>query len=417
MPEQQRRAHAAPTERPPDLDWALARLEELVRLESPSMDREASRSIADSLAAGFRAAGARVERREFAGGCHLVAEVPGSGEPLLLVGHSDTVWPRGTLDGEVPWRADGTVVAGPGVYDMKSGLVIIEAALRRVDPAQRRRLRILVTADEEVGSPDGSALVREAVRGVRGALGFEPPHPDGALKIGRRGSTRVRLAVTGVAAHAALDPDRGVSAIEELIDQLGAIRRTVEQVSAAGPPVLCNIGTIRGGTRTNVVPDAAESLIGLRFLDSASEAEVLGSLDALTPVRAGATVSATRLSMRPAWSPHPGDRRLLEEVAARARGLGVECSARPAAGAGDLNLVGALGIPALDGFGPRGGGAHAVTEHIQVASLAERIDLLEAIVRAPAVNDPAVPDPAVPGPAAPGPAHRTPSVPPQRESS
>lgn len=370
--------------RAPDTDWALARLEDLVRLESPSMDRDASLAITENLAAGFEDLGGSVQRHAFEGGQHLVVDVPGRGQPLLLVGHSDTVWARGTIDHDVRWSNDGAVVRGPGAYDMKAGLVVMEAALRRVAPSQRRRVRVLITADEEIGSPDGSSLVDEAVEGVRGALGFESPHTDGAFKIGRRGSTRVRLEVTGVAAHAAVDTGRGVSAIEELIDQLHVIARKVEQVSAAGPQVLFNIGTIAGGTQANVIPDAAEALLGLRFLDSSSEAEVLGFIDSLTPLRPRATVTATRLSMRPAWSGGEGDRGLLREICGIASGLGIACFARPAPGAGDLNLIGVRGIPSLDGFGPMGGGAHAVDEHVDIDSLVERIDLVEAIVRAPA---------------------------------
>lgn len=367
----------------PDMDWALSRLEELVRLESPSSDRDASHAITENLAAGFEDIGGTVQRFAFEGGQHLVIDLPGEGEPLLLVGHSDTVWARGTIDGEVPWSNDGTVVRGPGAYDMKSGLVVMEAALRRVDPSRRRRVRVLITADEEIGSPDGSSVVRAAVEGVSGALGFEAPHPDGAFKIGRRGSTRVLLEVTGVAAHAALDPEAGVSAIEELIDQLHAVTDRVRQVSASGTEVLLNIGTISGGTQANVVPDRAQALLGLRFLDGSSESEVLGYIDSLTPVRPRAGVTATRLSMRPAWAADEGDRALLQEIATIASGLGIACAARPAAGAGDLNLIGALGVPSLDGFGPVGGGAHAVDEHLEVASMAERIQLVTAIVGAP----------------------------------
>lgn len=377
-----------------DLEWALARLEDLVRIESPSLDRAQSLRIADALAAGFEAVGGRVTAHDFEGGRHLLVEVPGGEEhrprgssadhdpdaPLLLVGHSDTVWATGTLETALPWSRDATTVRGPGVFDMKSGLVVMEAALARVPAERRRPVRILVTADEEVGSPDGRTLIPHALDGVRGALGFESPHPDGALKVGRRGSTRVALRVRGVEAHAALDPDRGVSAIQELLDQLADVRSLVEDVGRSGPEVLLNIGTIAGGTRANVTAGFASAELGLRFQDTTSERVVLSALVDPTPHDPRATVMTEVLSHRPAWAPDEGDRALLAEVTGAAHSLGEDLAGRVAAGASDLNQVGARGVAAVDGLGPRGGGAHAVTEHVDIASLGGRIDLLAALL-------------------------------------
>lgn len=377
-----------------DLGWALARLEELVSIESPSLDRAQSLRITDALAAGFEALGGRVTAHDFEGGRHLLVDVPGAedgrmregrnrpdpGAPLLLVGHSDTVWATGTLETVLPWSRDDAVVRGPGVFDMKSGLVVMEAALARIPPERRRPVRILVTADEEVGSPDGRTLVPVALEGVRGALGFESPHPDGALKVGRRGSTRVALRVRGVEAHAALDPDRGVSAIQELLDQLGDVRSLVEGAGRSGPEVLLNIGTISGGTRANVTAGAANAELGLRFQDSTSERVVLSALVDPTPHDPRATVTTEVLSHRPAWAPDEGDWALLAEVARAGATLGLTLTGRPAAGASDLNQIGASGIPAVDGLGPLGGGAHATSEHVSIASLAHRIDLLAAVL-------------------------------------
>lgn len=372
------------------LDWALTRLQELVRLESPSLDRDASLRITDALASGFEALGGRIDVHDFEGGRHLLVDLPGGGRthgsgrepdaPLLLVGHSDTVWAAGTLESTLPWSRDDTTVRGPGVYDMKSGLVVMEAALGRVPAERRRPVRVLITADEEVGSPDGRTLIPQALDGVRGALGFESPHPDGALKVGRRGSTRIMVHVRGVEAHAALDPDRGVSAIQEIIDQLGDIRALVTRLGASGPEILFNIGTIAGGTRANVTAGSASAELGLRFLDSASEQEVLSALVDPTPHDPRASVTTEVLSHRSAWAADEGDWALLGEVARAARSLGVALGGRPAAGASDLNQVGASGVAAVDGLGPRGGGAHAVSEHADIASLAQRIDLVARLL-------------------------------------
>ncbi|MCD7101268.1 M20/M25/M40 family metallo-hydrolase [Pseudoclavibacter sp. 13-3] len=388
------------------------RLRHLVTLETPSFAVEASRQIADLLVEWFEAVGGQVERVEAEAGVHLLIEVPGTGRfapttadsspeaaaasaadaavtegatsasdsrPLLLIGHSDTVWPFGTLQGDVPWVVDGDIVRGPGVYDMKSGLICMLTALEVLHDREHRPVRIIIVADEEVGSPTSQQLMRRALQGVAGAIGFESPHPDGALKVGRRGSTRVRIAVTGRAAHAALDPKKGISAIDELVDQLVRVRSIVASASER-TEVLCNSGTVSGGTRANVVAAHAEAELGLRFIDGESEHTVLDALQQLTPVREGAVVEVEMLSHRPAWLAGDADAALCGRAARAGEAVGLEVTGRPAAGAGDTNLIGSLGVPTIDGFGPLGGGAHAVSEHIVLPTLYQRIELLAALL-------------------------------------
>jgi len=361
----------------------VAELTTLIELESPSHDLASSAEIAGLLAAAWTTLGeARIEPSS--AGSHLIVEVPGVGSaaasPVLLLGHSDTVWPIGTLAGSVPLSVADGVLRGPGAYDMKSGLVVMLAAVRALAALDLPHppIRVLIAADEEVGSGSATALVRTACADVQAVFGFESPHPDGALKVGRLGSTRVKLKVVGRESHAALDPDGGVSAIEELVDQLLVLRREVARVSAARPgEVLVNVGGVSGGGRTNVVPGAAEALIGFRFASAAAEAEVMAVLDGLAPVRPGAVIELEVLSSRPAWAASAADQALLARVGELA---GVEVPGRPAAGAADTNTTGSLGIPTLDGFGPRGGGAHAVSEHILLASLLDRIVLLATVL-------------------------------------
>ncbi len=361
----------------------IAELAELIELESPSHDLATSAEIAGLLAAAWAPLGeTRIEPS--AAGSHLLIEVPAVGSaatsPVLLLGHSDTVWPIGTLAGSVPFSVVDGVLRGPGAYDMKSGLVVMLAAVRALAALELPHppIRVLIAADEEVGSGSATALVRAACADAQAVFGFESPHPDGALKVGRLGSTRVKLKVIGRESHAALDPEGGVSAIEELVDQLLVLRRSVEQVAAARPgEVLVNVGGVSGGGRTNVVPGAAEALIGFRFASAEAEADVMDVLDGLAPVRPGASIELEVLSSRPAWAASSADRALLARVGELA---GVEVPGRPAAGAADTNTTGSLGIPTLDGFGPRGGGAHAVSEHILIASLLDRIVLLASVL-------------------------------------
>jgi glutamate carboxypeptidase len=274
----------------------------------------------------------------------------------------------------MPWREADGVIHGPGVFDMKGGLVILETALEQVH--DRRPVRVVVVADEEIGSPSARELVTAESAGVYAAFGLEPPHPNGDLKTSRWGSTRVRIEITGREAHAALDPDSGISAIDELVDQLIAVRQRVAQHDR----VLCKVGTITGGGRTNVVPGAASADIGFRFVDPETERAVLDAVTSLVPVR-DAELQVRVMSNRPAWQPSPATDELLAKVIEAGRSVDQEIGGAAASGAADTNLTGWLGIPTLDGLGPVGKGAHAVHEQVVAASLSERVALVAAILR------------------------------------
>lgn len=360
-------------------------LADLISMESPSHDLAASEAIAGVLATRWGQLG-EAHLVPSPAGTHLQIEIPAAeseAAPVLLLGHSDTVWPLGTLSGPVPLVIEDEVVRGPGAFDMKSGLVVMLAAVRAlVDLGlPHPHIRVLIAADEEVGSTQATPLVRQSSEGVQAVIGFESPHPDGALKVGRLGSARIRLKVTGREAHAALDPDNGISAIDELVDQLVELRSRLAGVQARHPGmVLVNVGAITGGGRTNVIPGVAEALIGFRFATPAAEAEVMAELSGLVAVREGAELELTTLSSRPAWQASDHDQGLLAQVADLSAQGGAIVAGRPAAGAADTNTTGALGIPTLDGFGPRGGGAHATGEHVVIESLVERVVLLTSVL-------------------------------------
>ncbi|MGW2371234.1 M20 family metallopeptidase [Kitasatospora sp. NPDC001683] len=358
------------------------RCADLARMESPSGDAPRLDALAEELAAGFRATGATARREPGPAGDHLVIEWEGRDETLphlLIVGHHDTVWPVGTLADWPVAEQDGRLT-GPGVVDMKGGLAVLEGALALLaDLGERphRTVRLVVVSDEEVGSPDGRRLVERQLRGAAAVLGLEPPHPDGRLKTARRGSTRVRLTVTGREAHAGNDAHDGVSAVDELVDQLVLVRGLAGQ-----PGTELNAGRISGGSRANVVAGRAEAELGLRFSTAEAQRRTLDNLARLTALRPGARVRTEVLSSRPAWPERTGNP-LLRHVRSLAAVLGQQLDGAPAGGAGDTNLPGSRGLPTLDGFGAVGAGAHARHEYIRLDQLAPRIALLAALLAVP----------------------------------
>lgn len=360
----------------------VARLERYVADGSPTGDAAALDALADVLVADAHAtgfAGGRVATADPAAGDAVLLDLPGRGAgagaaPALLLAHHDTVHAHGA----VPLRRDGAVLHGPGTADMKGGIVVALAAAGLLHGLDHRPVRLLVTPDEEVGSPASAHLVRDAAAGVAYVLGLESPGPDGGLKTARRGSARLRLAVTGRAAHAAVDPGAGVSATDELLDQVAAARAAV----AEHPDVLLNLGTLSGGTRANVVAAEAAADLGVRCATAATEQAVLARLLAPAPVRPGARVRAVLLSRRPPWEPGPASARLLAAVAAAGALVGAPVTGAPAPGAADSNLTAAAGVPTLDGFGPAGGGEHAATEHVHLPALADRAALLAVVLHA-----------------------------------
>ena len=354
---------------------ALERLRYLTELESPSGNIEYLNVLRDALVTRWRELGLDVSITPGTTGDHIVAEwtVPESTGHVLLVTHYDTVWPVGELARQ-PVVVCGDRVRGPGVFDMKSGLVAIEFALAQLRQSGRtpiRTIRVVCIADEEVSSVDGRRVIDAEAEGAVAVLGFEPAHPDGAFKNGRRGVARLLLRVTGRASHSGLAADEGISAVDELVDLLMDVREGAPQAPDAG----INIGRISGGTRANVVAGAAEAEVGLRFSDLATEQSLLDLFHGLRVHRDGASLDIVTLSHRPAWPEDPHSR-LTELVITTARAQGEEISARPAGGAGDTNFTGSKGIPTLDGLGPRGDHAHAVGEYVLLSSLGQRISLL-----------------------------------------
>ena len=344
-------------------------LQELVELESPTGDTGAAR---DRLAEELRTLGGAVT----VDGDHLRADFAGSREPLVLSGHFDTVWPRGTLE-HMPWRVEDGRAYGPGVYDMKAGIVVMLEAIRTAQT--EHELRVVLGADEEIGSPGSRETIAGAAAGALAAFVVEPPTPPGGdLKTARKGLGRFRLSIAGRAAHAG-EPADGVSAIDELARLI--LRLHALNDPAAG--VSCNVGVVDGGTRENVVAAEAHAWIDVRVPTLAARERLDEWLRTLEPQTPGTTLALEGRWTRPPLERTPGNVALFEQAREHGRALGLELAETSASGGSDGNLIAALGVPVLDGLGAEGDGAHALDEHVVLDSLAVRAQLLAALLRRP----------------------------------
>jgi glutamate carboxypeptidase len=370
-----------------DQGWMLAALETLVRIESPSDDKAAVDRCMDALALLAAEAGARIDRVAVAGaGDHLrlaFGPPPGSGTArLLLLGHADTVWPLGTLEAMPVARRDG-MLHGPGVYDMKAGLVIGLQALRVLRASLSASVVFLITSDEEVGSATSRALIEAEAAAADAVLVLEPAlegaaPPMGGVKIGRKGVGEFRLEVTGVPAHAGLEPEKGASAVQELARQLIA----VEGLACPERGTTINAGVIAGGTRGNVVAEHASATLDVRITGMDEATRIEQALTHLVPVDGRTTLRVSGRVDRPPLEPSPAGQRLYDRVAAIAAALGHPLPAGSVGGASDGNFTAALGIATIDGLGAVGGGAHARHEHVRIDALPLRAALLAGLIDA-----------------------------------
>lgn len=345
----------------------------LVAVESPSEDLAACRAVVEATAElGAGLLGRRPETLDVDGRAHLRWRFDGPGR-VLVVGHLDTVWPTGTLAIR-PFRVDGDVATGPGCFDMKAGVVQALHALSTLDELDG--IEVLFTTDEEVGSQTSRRLVEDGARRVRAALVCEPSADGGALKLGRKGTGTYTLVVTGRAAHAGLEPEKGANALVEaahLILALGAVARP-ESGTTVTPTVAGS------GTATNVVPAEAVVEVDVRV----SEPEEAERVDAA--VRALATsVDGCRLEVRGGLNRPPMPDTSGVELWARAQIIAADLGLPPlrgvtVGGGSDGNLTAAAGCPTLDGLGPVGGGAHAEGEHVILSAMPQRAALLAELV-------------------------------------
>jgi glutamate carboxypeptidase len=358
----------------------------LVEIESPSGDVRGSRAAVELLENVARTIPSvssieKVNSPDY--GEHLrisaFCDDAKSDGATLILGHTDTVHPRGTLSAQHGLRAEGDRLYGPGIFDMKASCVIALEVLRCLTAlalAPQRPVTLLLTCDEEIGSATGRPLVEHEARRAVQVLVLEPPAPGGCVKTARKGVGAWTVVARGVASHAGLNPEAGASAILELA-------RQTERFHSLNDPTRgtsFNVGVVRGGTRSNVVAAQAEMEIDVRFsaMDEARRVEDL--MTTLQPFD-----GRVRLAIKGGINRAPLERTAdvvklfhhAREIAAR---LGFELEERAVGGASDGNFAAALNVPVLDGLGVDGDGAHAAHEHILVRDIAPRTALLAGLV-------------------------------------
>jgi glutamate carboxypeptidase len=363
-------------------------LRQLVERESPSHNKAAVDKAGALIVSECRRLEAQVKvHSQEAAGNHIEAHFlpasywkePGEKNSILLLCHMDTVFPIGTLNKMPCYEKDGKLY-GPGTQDMKGGIVVALTALAALVEAGQmpgRPITALFTSDEETGSQTSRALIEELAKESALVLVLEPAMPDGAVKTWRKGVGDFTIKVRGRAAHAGADHKQGRNAIEELSHQVLAIQKMTDYAHGT----TLNVGTIRGGTAANVVPDEASAEVDLRVLQPEEAERILAALQTLEPALEGTSIEVTGELNRP---PMPFDERMkvtFEKAKTIATSIDMELKAGGTGGASDANFVAPLDIPVLDGLGPVGDGEHSEREYILVSSLPERARLLAALLR------------------------------------
>jgi glutamate carboxypeptidase len=367
----------------PRLPEMLATLRRLVLAESPSFEKTAADRCCRVLEIEWRKRSARVERLpQKLRGDHLRMTLwPHKSRPagqLLVLGHYDTVYSKGTL-ARMPFRISAGKAYGPGVFDMKAGLVqalFAFDALKNSAAQLRKRLVFLCTSDEEIGSESSRKLIESEAGRSDAVFVLEPAlGPWGLLKTARKGVGEAEIIVHGRASHAGLAPEEGVNAVHELARQLTRI----EKWNDPRRGITVNADIIEGGTRTNVIAESARAVLDLRALHSEDMRRIEKRLHALRPILRGA-----RLEVRGGFDRFPLERKSSGALFARAKSLaaqmGLPLGECIAGGGSDGNLTAALGIPTLDGLGAVGDGAHSAHEHILIKTMPARAALLAALL-------------------------------------
>lgn len=359
----------------------VEKIHQIVEIESPSYDEKGSDEVVSFLESKAKdlaniSSIERIYRKGY--GEHLIIRAYESDEkPILLLGHTDTVHPRGAFL-KNPTRIENDRFYGCGIFDMKSGVILMFEILQMFESLglkPRRPITILLSCDEEVGSDTGRELVEAEARNAAYCLVCEPS-ANGKVKTGRKGTGWFELKTHGIPAHAGLEPEKGASAILEISKQIQKLH-TFNKLEIG---TTVNVCTIKGGTTSNVIPENAEAEIDVRFtsLEEAqrirNEIKNLASFDERVSLQINGDIN------RPPMERTEAVVSLYEKAKTLAELFGYELGETQVGGASDGNFVGALGIPVLDGLGVTGNGAHTNEEYILISDIAKRATLLALLI-------------------------------------
>ena len=360
-------------------EWIRTSLRDLVRQESPSEDPSAVNAAVTMVEAHARTLDGRIKRhrqKKFGDILELrFGPARSSRQPILLLGHLDTVWPMGTLK-TMPWREENGRCYGPGVLDMKAGVIMALAAIDILRELKLSRpVILLLNSDEEVGS-DASRPITEKLARESTAVFVLEPAQGLAYKTARKGVGHYLVQVTGIAAHSGVDFERGHSAILELA-------KLIQKISAftdlsIGRTVNC--GVISGGTRSNVIAQTAATEVDVRIAKASDAPRVERLFRSLKPTDPHCKLQITGGINRPPMERKPGTIAIYKQARRLATELGFDLPEAATGGGSDGNFTAALGIPTLDGMGAIGEGAHAAHEHIVTQHLVPRTALLAALL-------------------------------------
>jgi glutamate carboxypeptidase len=360
-------------------------LASLVNVDCGSYTPGGVNQVADAVSESLAELGASVERiphrpdgTERQLGDLVVGRIAGSGPRLLLIGHMDTVFEQGTA-AQRPFRVDGERATGPGVSDMKGGLLAGLHALAALHAIDRRpSVTFVANPDEEIGSPFSTPHIRRLAGEHDAALVLECARANGDIVSARKGIADYEITITGRAAHAGVEPEKGRSAIVEAAHQVLAL----QGLNGRWPSVTVNAGVIEGGTRPNVVAASCRMELDLRAASSAefelAAAEVEGIV--MHPTLGGVTTRLRQAAFHPPMERTPGNARLAALATAIAADLGFELRDALTGGASDANTTTAAGLPTLDGLGPIGGDDHSADEWLDLTSVVPRTTLLAALI-------------------------------------
>lgn len=363
-------------------DEMVATLQKLVEMESPSSDKAAVDLLGVEIAQRFERIGGKVTIHAQPGyGDHLQIDFPGAaGRPVMLLGHFDTVWDIGTLE-KMPFKIEKGRACGPGVYDMKVGIVMMMHAIMALREAHGgtlpRPITVWLVTDEEVGSDSSRATTEALAEKMAAVFVVEPSQGlEGALKTARKGVGSYEVGVTGKASHSGVDFEKGQSAILELAHQITRIQRFTDLKKG----LTVNPGLVRGGTRVNVIAAEAYAEVDVRVSRMKDASILEKKFRGLKPVNRKCKLSVSGGVNRPPMERSAGVVRLFHLAEELAHAIGFRVTEKSTGGGSDGNFTAALGIPTLDGLGGVGEGAHALHESVVLEELSRRTALLSGLL-------------------------------------